>query len=206
MTRAQRRPRTPSPKAPRGRAEVRAAVVAAAAELFATRGPSAVSIRDIAERALVNHGLVHRHFGAKDKLVRAVMDGLAQDLDAGAAAHPAENLPADLFALAERSRYWRILARALLDGADPRDLQGGFPVVRRFLARARAAKQEGLLKEDIDPRLIVAMSLALSLGWLVFAPFIVAATGLGESAEKPQKLLATWFGLLARERPSPSAR
>ena len=73
---------------PSGRDEVSAAVLAAAAELFAERGPSATSIRDVAARAKVNHGLVHRHFGSKEKLVGAVLDHLAAELntllDAGA--------------------------------------------------------------------------------------------------------------------------
>lgn len=49
----------------------------AAADLFAERGPAATSIRDIAARSKVNHGLVFRHFGAKEQLVGAVLDYLA---------------------------------------------------------------------------------------------------------------------------------
>jgi hypothetical protein len=36
------------------------------ADLFAERGPAATSIRDIAARSRVNHGLIHRHVGGKD--------------------------------------------------------------------------------------------------------------------------------------------
>ena len=46
-----------------------AAVLESAADLFAERGPAATSIRDIASRSKVNHGLIHRHFGNKDRLV-----------------------------------------------------------------------------------------------------------------------------------------
>ncbi|MCV7113486.1 helix-turn-helix transcriptional regulator, partial [Mycolicibacterium setense] len=52
-----------SRKTPTGREEVAAAVLEAAADLFAERGPAATSIRDIAARSKVNHGLVFRHFG-----------------------------------------------------------------------------------------------------------------------------------------------
>jgi hypothetical protein len=51
-----------------------------AADLFAERGPAATSIRDIAARSRVNHGLIHRHFGGKDALVGAVLDHLGQHL------------------------------------------------------------------------------------------------------------------------------
>src|SRR4051794_15842321 len=67
---------------PVGRAEVVAAVLEAAADLFAERGPAATSIRDIAARSRVNHGLIHRHFGSKHSVVAAVLDHLGQHLAA----------------------------------------------------------------------------------------------------------------------------
>ena len=66
--------------APVGRDEVVAATLAAAAELFAERGPAATSIRDIATRSRVNHGLVYRHFGTKERLVGAVLDQVFQKM------------------------------------------------------------------------------------------------------------------------------
>ena len=67
---------------PTGRDEVVAAILDSAAEMFAERGPAAASIRDIAARAHVNHGLVFRHFGTKEQLVAAVLDHLAANLTA----------------------------------------------------------------------------------------------------------------------------
>ena len=69
----------PASKA-RGREEVRAAVLAAAGELFAERGPSAVSVRDIASLAGVNHGLIHRHFGSKEGLLRETLELMAGEI------------------------------------------------------------------------------------------------------------------------------
>src|ERR1700759_2926864 len=66
--------------APVGRDEVVAAVLAHAADLFAERGPAATSIRDVATRSGVNHGLIFRHLGTKDQLVGAVLDDLAQQM------------------------------------------------------------------------------------------------------------------------------
>jgi len=59
---------------PRGRTEVCDALVSTAMELFALRGPAAVSVREVAARAGVNHALTFRHFGSKDGLVQAVLD------------------------------------------------------------------------------------------------------------------------------------
>src|ERR1700679_142652 len=63
-------------KIPTGREEVVAAILEAATDLCGKRGPAAPSIRDIAARSKVNHGLVFRHFGTKDQLVGAVLDHL----------------------------------------------------------------------------------------------------------------------------------
>jgi predicted nucleic acid-binding protein len=49
-------------------------LLASAIELFAQRGPAAVSIRDVARHAGLNHGLLHRHFGSKDALIAEAID------------------------------------------------------------------------------------------------------------------------------------
>lgn len=69
--------RSPEPVAaptsrPTGRDEIRSAVLRAARRLFSERGPH-VPLRDIADAANVNVGLIHRHIGRKDALITAVM-------------------------------------------------------------------------------------------------------------------------------------
>ncbi len=58
---------------PVGRAEVMEAVRQAATDLFAERGADAVTVREVADRAGVNHALIHRHFGTKEELLRVVL-------------------------------------------------------------------------------------------------------------------------------------
>jgi AcrR family transcriptional regulator len=166
-----------SPRA-RGRDEVRAALLSASADLFADRGPTAVSLRDIASRAGVNHGLIHRHFGSKEGLLRETLEALAEQIAIqleDANADPKTGLRV-LDTVVERSPYWRILARLLLDGVPVSEIQSRFPVVERMLAERGAASDDTL---DRKTRLDVASLLSISLGWLVFEPFIVEATGLG---------------------------
>lgn len=168
----------PPSKAPRGRDEVRRALVDAAAELFAARGVASVSVRDIAAAAGVNHGLVHRHFGSKEALRAEVMDHLAAAIDADVGELPDDFPFSDLVGLvflraASHSAYFKILARAMLDGEDPRLLQSRFPVVRRLVAAARAAEVQ-------SPEHVIAQRLAQGLGWMVFERYIRAATGLDE--------------------------
>lgn len=163
------------PKA-RGRDAVKAALLAAAGELFAERGPSAVSLRDIASRARVNHGLIHRHFGSKEGLLRETLESMAASIaDQVAAAKAADGprLPS-LEMIVGRSPYWRILARLLLDGLPVSEIQSRFPVIEQMLA------DRGVEPGDAgrETRLEIASLIAISLGWLVFEPFIVEAAGL----------------------------
>lgn len=63
----------PTPHRPTGREAVRRAVLGTARQLFAARGPRA-SLREVAEAAGVNLGLIHRHVGNKDDLLSAVLE------------------------------------------------------------------------------------------------------------------------------------
>ena len=65
----------------KGRDAVRKALISAAARCFAGRGIGAVSVREIAKEAGVNHGLVHRHFGSKDGLVHETLAALAESVE-----------------------------------------------------------------------------------------------------------------------------
>lgn len=155
---------------PIGRKEVAAAILTAAADLFAERGPAATSIRDIAARSKVNHGLVFRHFGTKEQLVGAVLDHLGMSLTAlletGAPAEQVE-LAVD--------RQMRVMARTLLDGYPAGQLQKRFPNVWWLLNRVRPRHDS-----DLGARLAVANAVALQMGWRLFEPLLRSAAGLDE--------------------------
>lgn len=168
MTTARARADTPRADAPLGRAEVVAAVLDSAADLFAERGPAATSIRDIAARSSVNHGLIHRHFGSKDGLVAAVLDYLGQHL-AGLLAAKAEGS-----AVAEAvDRQLRVIARASLDGYSIGELQSRFPTMELLLDSVRERHAS-----ELGARLAAAHTIALQLGWVLFGDFLRASTGL----------------------------
>jgi AcrR family transcriptional regulator len=167
---------------PRGRQQVRAALLRAAAELFAARGPAAVSIRDVAARAKVNHGLVHRHFGSKRALLREV---LAQHVRAMAAVIADREWTPETQAQLVQSLfvhrdYWRVLARTLLDGMKPATVQREHPVIRRMVDAYRDMQERGELSAVFDARLVAAGTAAQYLGWVLFEPFLVQAAELGD--------------------------
>ncbi|MDM4141679.1 MULTISPECIES: TetR/AcrR family transcriptional regulator [Mycobacterium] len=161
-------------KMPTGRAEVAAAILEAATELFAERGPAATSIRDIAARSNVNHGLVFRHFGTKEQLVGAVLDHLGANLSTllGTDA-PAAVLESSL------DRQMRVMARTVLDGYPAGQLQKRFPNIATLLDGVRP-----LYDDDVKARLAVANALALQFGWRLFAPILRSATGIEELTDE----------------------
>ncbi|ORA85216.1 TetR/AcrR family transcriptional regulator [Mycobacterium malmoense] len=156
--------------APTGREAVAAAILEAATDLFAERGPAATSIRDIAARSKVNHGLVFRHFGTKEQLVGAVLDHLGATTAALLQSDPSE-------AEAERvtDRHIRVMARTLLDGYPAGKLQSRFPGASQLFEHIRPSHDD-----DRSARLAVANAFALQFGWRLFAPFIRSAAGLDE--------------------------
>jgi len=157
-------------KVPKGRAEVGAAILEAATDLFAARGPAATSIRDIAARAGVNHGLVFRHFGTKEQLVGAVLDHLGANLSALLETDtPAEVVQRSL------DRQMRVMARTVLDGYPAGQLQKRFPNIATLLDGVRP-----LYDDEVKARLAVANALALQFGWRLFAPVLRSATGIEE--------------------------
>lgn len=160
---------------PVGRAAVSAALLDAAEAELASVGVKAASIRRIAARAGVNHGLVHRHFGSKDKLVTAVLDRLAAQV----AAALDDTDTADLLDPGgPLARQLRVLARAALDGVDLTALQSTHPAADRLVAAFRNGTPG--LPED-RARRAAGHAMALAFGLQLLGPFIAEATGSDET-------------------------
>jgi AcrR family transcriptional regulator len=151
---------------PTGRDAVMAAVQDAAVELLAEHGPREVTVRQVAERARVNHALIHRHFGTKDGLIRAVVGEESRRIGAAAAALEHADAAAMLALLRDHGAYWRLLARIVLD--DPELLAGE----QLPAAAAALAVITGGDEADDAMRAGAAAAAATALGWLVFGPHL----------------------------------
>jgi AcrR family transcriptional regulator len=162
--------------AARGSAAVQASLIATAAELFAARGPRAVSVREVADAAGVNHGLVHHYFGSKAGLVTAGLDHLAAE--ATEEIDKREPLAVFYAAGGATERHGRIVAHLLLEGADPAELKSGFP---GFEALIRRCTDAGMKPKEAQRR--AAQVVALMLGWQLFEPYLTAAAGLPTTAK-----------------------
>jgi AcrR family transcriptional regulator len=67
----------------RAKADRRAALLASAAELFAERGFSRVSLEDLGAAAGISGPAVYRHFPGKQAVLAALLVGVSEDLVAG---------------------------------------------------------------------------------------------------------------------------
>jgi AcrR family transcriptional regulator len=154
-----------------------AAVQTAAVELLAEQGPREVTIRKVAERAGVNHALIHRHYGTKDALIRTVVTEQSRLLAEQAAALPRADVAAMLRLLQDYPAYWRVLARITLD--DPALLAG------RQLPAATAALALLAGRPDADEptRVAAAVAASTALGWLVFGPHLAHVLNLPDVTE-----------------------
>jgi AcrR family transcriptional regulator len=153
---------------PIGKGEVSAAVLEAASELFAAKGPAATSIREVAARAGVNHGLVHRHFGSKHQLLAATLQHLA---DTAATLRESGVPPEQMEAAYELQA--RVMVRSTLDGFPVEELQQRFPGMEAFLDVVRADHSD-----ERTARLLAAHGMALQFGWGLLGPILRVAFGL----------------------------
>jgi TetR/AcrR family transcriptional regulator, repressor for neighboring sulfatase len=158
---------------PLGKDEVVAAVLEAASELFAEKGPAATSIREVAARAGVNHGLLHRHFGSKRQLLAATLQHLA---DSGAALRDSGASQQQLETVQELQA--RVMVRSVLDGFPVEELQQRFPGMERFLDEVRSSHSD-----ERQARLLAAHGMALQFGWGLMAPTLRVAFGLTDLSD-----------------------
>ena len=162
-----------------GREAAIAALVAAATELFAERGPDGTSLRAVAAAAGLNYGLIHQYVGSKDDLLRLVVRSVSEHSARDFETSPELDAVVDRLVRRSRTPYVTMLAWALLQGHDARELLGRSP------ALATLAERVGELPER-DGRIAAVVSMAL--GWQLFGDFVSA--GLGYDAQPPADLTA----------------
>jgi AcrR family transcriptional regulator len=155
------KPTTAGTRAPRGVEAVRAALVAAAAELLLTHTPAQISGRMIAERANVNYGLIHQYFGSKSQIFRTVFLDVSERVTAEAKrADPGWWNRPELFST--RGDLWRIVANLVADPDLVLEMGWEFPLMRTIAAQIQAEHPEWEL------RMVQARAAAIGsalLGW-----------------------------------------
>lgn len=171
--------------------ETRNRLIQAVMELLPDHPVDVLSVRDIALRAGVNHGLVHRHFGSKEALVREALSRTnAQVHGVDPFARGVTSWSWSL--LRERPDIARVLARMCLDG--PHDL---LPLavppperIEQFVAPVRAALERAGVADLVDPYLANALGCSTLLGWAVFRPLLDAGWKVPPDADEQLARLA----------------
>jgi AcrR family transcriptional regulator len=183
---------------PRGRPEVVEAVLDAAGTLIAEQGPG-VALRDVADRAGVNFGLIYQYLGTKEQLVREVYVRAAQN--AAARLSEAEHLDEALALLMTfgDGTTARVLGWGALEGTQPADALRDSPALAVLAAlMVSDARDAGVELTGEDAQVFAALAMVIALGWRLFGSTALAAAGLEDA--RPQQyehLIAAYLAGLA---------
>jgi len=166
-------------------------ILDSAQELFAKRGPGAVSVRQVAENAGVSHAIVHRYFGSKDDLIKAVLDRV--DVSRTAAARDSGSLR-DVYqtllptVMAQRD-HSMMLVRSAMEGTEYVSLAERITTTAAMVELAKKTAASGAapspVPRDIDPRVLVSAITAMILGWASVEDWVWPTAGL-DPADKDE--------------------
>ena len=175
----------------RGREAAEQALIVAAAELLGEIGPRATSVRDIAARAGVNHGLVHHYFGGKDGLLREGMKRLVHDHHHFAAQQRMGGIVPAPLGLTGDQRYLRAVARCVLDGEMGLariELDEGVSVPNQALVALTEHHQ--LREPTLAMKAELALAAATEMGWAALEPFLFLVAGVRPNEQHEVRELA----------------
>lgn len=167
-----------------GRERTTAAILEAAERLFAERGFTAVTVRDIAAEAGVSHALVHRYLGSKQAVYRAAL-ARHETVIRDAASVEDDLLEATRLMLREavhnQRTYVRLIAHSALHGLPYERTVGRFAATARLVELAeKTAADEGETRspDAPDPRFVIASVVAMLIGWSAAREWILRAADL----------------------------
>lgn len=166
----------------------RHAILLAAADLFARKGPAKVTLREVAAAADVSYSLIHRFFKSKENLLVSVMellvtyggDRLSDENDAYAAI-------ANSFG-ADSGQIGRMLTWSILEGATPERLFSGGIRSRGYRNQIEALWLNPTapnVRDEFDPRVLASLIALVAAVWDFYEPYL---TLLGDSARDPDDL------------------
>jgi AcrR family transcriptional regulator len=165
---------------PRGRTEIIEAILQATEELLPKHNPTEISLRQIAEAANVNYSLIHRYFGTKESVIMAAHERILSKV--GEQFSTVDRIDGNIGVLfkisGENVSRRTLLARAMLDGADPHLIQHHLPIMQQLIELLRKEKSKTENPSEYDPETLAAFFAGSALGWFFFEPFLLASTGL----------------------------
>jgi AcrR family transcriptional regulator len=158
-----------------------------------------LSLRSIAARAGVNYGLVHRHFGTKEAVIRAAMHHVvARSLGY---IEDSSDLVEAIGSVLPRSTgsHSRLVAWSILQFV----IDDVMPAEDAFLTRMRDLAAADVPRDSADADLEASFRagtiLALLYGWRLFEPYLVRGLGLESlsHAELNERIRASMLRVLS---------
>jgi AcrR family transcriptional regulator len=175
------------------------AILRAALELLAERGPHAFRIDDVAERARVGKATIYRRYESKEQLVAAAVGGLVSEIalpDTGSTRGDLLSLMHDAVAVYSRPFAAGLMA-SLVEGMRRDDalaeaVRGGFLAARR--AALKTVLERGIARGELRPDVDTELALDVLGGPLFYRLLITGgAIDLG-LAEGVVELVLVGFG------------
>ncbi|MHC1727826.1 MAG: TetR/AcrR family transcriptional regulator [Syntrophobacteraceae bacterium] len=156
----------------------RNSVLDAAQHLFAAGGFAGTSMRDIAKASGVSQPLIYHHFGAKADLYEAVKRRIMEQAGANLAQSGGDPRDATAISTLVRSSF------AFLRGNDELTRLGAWShlerdniwpgekeVMHELADRVRTLQARGVIRNDIEPMLLVVMVEALTVFWFQYRSY-----------------------------------
>lgn len=203
---AARRPGRPA----ESRGDQRERLLDATAALIGRNGVSGTTLVAVARRARVTPALVHYYFGSKSRLVDALFsERIAPAMQRIGAAIAAGDAIARLPQIVEgciqtlSAAPWLppILAREVLSEGGAlraRFIEHARPVIGRVPPMIAAAQHGGVLRRDLDPRLVLLSVLSAVVYPILAAPIWREVLGVDERAISAAQLARHIATVLAR--------
>jgi TetR/AcrR family transcriptional regulator len=161
-------------------------ILDAAEDCFAERGFAAASMREIARRAKTSQALLHHHFGTKANLYDAVKQRFTDRFNVDRPARGNEP-PDPAFIVSTVRGYYQFLqehpnlsrigAWARLEG-DEQAWGASDEIWQRARTWVAGAKRAGLIRAEIDERLLLVVGAAMVQHWVEHRAFLCRALGL----------------------------
>jgi AcrR family transcriptional regulator len=173
----------------------------AALDLLAEHGILAgLNLREVAEKAGVNRGLVYHYFGSRRALLRSSLRRTFE-VTADRLAYPRDPKPVSQVlpqlwrrAVTDYRRRWRIALLLILDRDEIR-VSGNWPATKDVIDEARSM---GLVVDDVDARTLFAIHWSLVYGYSAIRDRVAHEQGLAPETvdARVEEMLARMYGAL----------
>jgi TetR/AcrR family transcriptional regulator len=153
----------------------RAQILQSAQHLFIQKGFNGTSMSDIARHSGVTQSMIHHYFGSKQGLWDAVkkmsydayltnQQQLLDSDDGDIASFIQQSIESRFTYFQQNPQVARLLSWLQIN-EDPFGMETGQAIGQQMLAKIKQAQAKNIIRQDMTPESILAMSIALTTHW-----------------------------------------